>query len=81
MKASRIGGTEALTNGGTMNAVLKFLNFVAGIYNNLPDEHKVLKNGKMSNFSKPQIDRTVPGTSKRKGAIHTDETTYNHPRR
>lgn len=71
------------------NNILKLLDYVAGFYNKLPKEQKLLRKSNVNVGNKvplqekksKTVDKKIGKPSKRKGEQHSDETIFNTPRR
>lgn len=70
-----------------MSKVLKFLDFLAGMYNNLSDDQKIIKKV-VSNYEspvkknqRPVVQKSEGKPSRRKGERQNSEVIYNHPRK
>lgn len=70
-----------------MSKLLKFLDYLAGFYNNLPDDQKIIKKvvtnyeSPVKKSDKPIVQKSEGKTSRRKGNRQNSEVIYNHPRK
>lgn len=67
-----------------MNTILKFFNAVLGIINQLPEKQKLKTSPTYRSTPPKSKSKKVRPKIKpqgKKGPRHTEETTFNHPRR